>query len=57
MNKASSFFLVVEVGYQMSNYFLMEDDTSSVCVTFNEVLEKYISVNYSFTDVLMSGEQ
>ena len=41
----------------MSNYFLMEDDISSVCVTFNEVLEKYISVNYSFTDVLMSGEQ
>lgn len=40
----------------MADYVLTEDSTSTLCVTFNKVLEKNISVEYSLTNEMISGK-
>ena len=40
----------------MVDYVLNEDSISTLCVTFNKVLEKSISVEYSLTNEMISGK-
>ena len=47
---------VTEVGYEMTDYVLNEDSISTLCVTFNKVLEKSISVEYNLKNGIMSGK-
>ena len=41
----------------MTDYVLNEDSISTLCVTFNKVLENSISVEYSLTNEMMSGKR
>ena len=50
------FHAVTKVGFEMKEYILVEGDTSSVCVTYNKVLEKSISVNYTLMNAMVAGE-